>query len=218
MKWIKKVKISNLPETSGSIVDSLNAQVDKQSNAPSINAVNEALAEINSNIESKINEIKSGNVATASKLKNSRKIKLKGAISGEISFDGSQDVTINVIQDNIAIIQGSMLIPAGPDNVQFVSKTEHINFPEGFNKDNCFAISIGTKLIEGGTGYGYGLTDKWDVFAISTNLLPFSVLLGDGDENGNKIQIVGQNFIMQEVNMRYQIVLMKKNEEVQQNG
>lgn len=143
-------------------------------------------------------------------MQNSRKIKLKGAVSGEISFDGSQDVTINVIQDNIAVIEGSMIIPAGPDNVEFVSKTEHINFPTGFNKDNCFVISTGIKLIEGGTGYGYGLPDKWDVFAIQTNLLPFSVLLGDGDANGNKIEIVGQNFIMQEINMRYQIVLMKK--------
>lgn len=207
MKAIKKTKISNIPKTEGAVVDSVTANVDQTTNAPSIRAILQKIQEVANNIVHAI---------TADRLKNARKIKLTGAVSGEATFDGSKDVTINVIQDNIAIIQGSMLLPAGPDNVQFVSKTEHIDFPEGFNKDNCFAISIGTKLVEGGTGYGYGIPDTWDVFAISTNLLPFSVLLGDGTSNGDKIEIVGQNFYMDEVNMRYQIVLMKKNPEIKE--
>lgn len=39
MKTIKKVAITKLPVINGKIVDSLNAEVDETTNAPSINAI-----------------------------------------------------------------------------------------------------------------------------------------------------------------------------------
>ena len=46
MKTIKKVSITKLPVISGSIVDSFNAEVDKTTNAPSINAVEQKFGDI----------------------------------------------------------------------------------------------------------------------------------------------------------------------------
>lgn len=204
MKAIKKVKISNIPKTEGAVVDSVSSNVDQTTNAPSIRAILEKIQQVASNIIHAI---------TADRLKTARKIKIIGAVKGEASFDGSKDVTITTTQDNIAVIEGSITVPAGPDNVQFVSKTEHIDFPAGFNKDNCFVFSIGTKYVEGGTGYGYGYgtVGEYDVFSLSENLVPFQVLLGNGTANGNRIQIVAENNYMEQINVRYLIVLMKKN-------
>lgn len=86
LKIIKKVKITNIPKTEGSIVDSMSANVDKTSNAPSIRAVLEKIQDAVSNIL---------HAKTADKLTNSRNIKIKGAVEGSASFDGSKDITID---------------------------------------------------------------------------------------------------------------------------
>lgn len=88
LKIIKKVKITNIPKTEGSIVDSMSAaNVDKTSNAPSIRAVLEKIQDAVSNIL---------NAKTADRLTNSRNIKITGAVQGEAKFDGSKDITIEV--------------------------------------------------------------------------------------------------------------------------
>lgn len=51
MKTIKKVKITTLPVVNGSIIDSFNAEIDKTTNAPSINAVETKLSEFKNEID-----------------------------------------------------------------------------------------------------------------------------------------------------------------------
>lgn len=46
-----------------------------------------------------------GNSSTATKLKNSRKIKIEGNITGECDFDGSKDVTIQVNSSNVVVLE-----------------------------------------------------------------------------------------------------------------
>lgn len=49
MKTIKKVAVSPIPEINGSVVDSFNVE-DKTTNAPSVNAVENYIAEANNNV------------------------------------------------------------------------------------------------------------------------------------------------------------------------
>lgn len=142
---------------------------------------------------------------TATKLQNSRKITIEGAVKGETNFDGSQDVTIKVTQDNIAIVEGQMTLQAGTlDN--FIATSKQINFPDGFNKTNCCLLSFGTKTMRNNNGYGYGTVEKYDVTSIQNNIVPYTILLGDSN---NQIKVILKNFY-NEMIVDYQIVLMKK--------
>ncbi len=199
MKAIKKVKISNIPKTEGAVVDSVTANVDQTTNAPSIRAILEKIQQVASNIIHAI---------TADRLKTARKISINGAVKGEANFDGSKDVTINVIQDNIAVVEGSQVLKDAPtDTMETHSTTAfRVNLPSGFTHHNCFVISIGTKFLQTDDGFGYGTAAEYDVFAMSNNLIPLRVML----EKEDVILFEAEN-CYKDVTLRYQIVLMKKN-------
>lgn len=74
-------------------------------------------------------------LGTATKLKIARNIKLQGAVSGNADFDGSANIVINTTQANIAVINGSITLSNGQGN------SGVIQYPEGYNKDNCIIIS-----------------------------------------------------------------------------
>ena len=81
-----------------------------------------------------------GNSNTANKLKTARNIKIQGAVSGNASFDGSNDVTINVTQANIAIIKGTIQMPeAGSEAINGGTK---VNYPQGYTSENCVVVSL----------------------------------------------------------------------------
>lgn len=141
---------------------------------------------------------------TATKLQNARKIAIDGVVKGEANFDGSGNVIINTTQNNIVVIEGQMVL-RGSTTGEPVSTTKEINFPSGFNKDNCFVTSIGTKILTTGDGFGYGSPFEYDVFCLSENLIPCYVML----TKENKIRIVVDNF-QKEMTLTYQIVLIKK--------
>lgn len=71
---------------------------------------------------------------TATKLQNLRKIKIEGAVEGEVDFDGSQNVTIATTQANIAILEGDL--PNDGINTEII-----VGYPKGFSRDNCAVIS-----------------------------------------------------------------------------
>lgn len=68
-----------------------------------------------------------GNSATASKLATARNIKIQGAVSGNANFDGSNNVVINVVQANIAVLTGNITTPAAGNSV--TTGTVEINYP-----------------------------------------------------------------------------------------
>lgn len=75
-----------------------------------------------------------GMLGTATKLATARKIALTGAVSGNTNFDGSGDITITTKQANIAVLTGTISLTSGVGQ-------QSINYPSGFTKDNCVAIS-----------------------------------------------------------------------------
>ena len=81
-----------------------------------------------------------GNSATATKLATARNIKLQGAVSGNTNFDGSGNVVINTIQDNILIIIGTIEMPEA--NSEVITGKIEIKYPNGLTKDNCMIISL----------------------------------------------------------------------------
>lgn len=110
-----------------------------------------------------------------------------------------------IYKDDSVIIEGQMTLQAGsPDN--FVATTKQIDFPQGFDKTNCYLLSFGTKTMRNNNGYGYGAMEKYDVTSIQNNVVPYTVLLGDSN---NQIKLVLKNFY-NEMLVDYQIVLQKK--------
>lgn len=81
-----------------------------------------------------------GNSATASKLKEARNIKLQGAVSGNINFDGSKNVTIETTQSNSLV-----LYIEGPEYKEGVAVDPNASvvkdLPDGWNASNCAIIS-----------------------------------------------------------------------------
>ena len=81
-----------------------------------------------------------GNAGTATKLKQTKRINIAGAVSGNADFDGSENITIDVSQSNIAVLSGNMTVGA---NLYGLTQ---ISYPEGFTSSNCVVISLGIQL------------------------------------------------------------------------
>lgn len=80
-----------------------------------------------------------GNSATATKLQTSRNISLSGDVKGSASFDGSKNVSISAKLTNVAVLTGSITTPAANSGNLTVQKD--INYPTGYNANNCIPIS-----------------------------------------------------------------------------
>lgn len=138
-----------------------------------------------------------GNSATASKLQTPRNIKLQGAVSGNANFDGSNNITITTTQANIAVISGA--ITDGSGNIS-------VNYPAGYNKDNCVVISAMTKT------KGYTLGTTFDTVSAARGSTTIAVSLLDSIQIRIKgIYLDSQNGVgVVENNSReYKIILMK---------
>lgn len=81
-----------------------------------------------------------GNASTATKLQTARNIKIQGAVSGNANFDGSTNIIITTTQANIATITGTITTPA--TNSDVISATITLNYPSGYNKNNCVIMSL----------------------------------------------------------------------------
>lgn len=77
-----------------------------------------------------------GNAATATKLKTARKITLTGAVSGNVNFDGSGNVSISTTQANITVLTGKITLESSGGSA-------NVNYPTGFTKDNCIVVACG---------------------------------------------------------------------------
>ena len=87
-------------------------------------------------------------LGTANKLKTARQIALTGAVSGSANFDGSGNVSITTTQANIAIITGSTTTTNDS-----LTATTKVNYPNGFNVNNCVVIAIMGGRTVGGIDY-----------------------------------------------------------------
>lgn len=101
-----------------------------------------------------------------------------------------------VYKDNYAVITGSMSISANG------SLTKDINYPSGFNVDNCVPISCGLKVLEN-KGYNF----------IGDYLNSSSLLINAYDRSLNLISTAIQLYVINPTDssktVTYKIVLMK---------
>ncbi len=112
--------------------------------------------------------------------------------------------------DNIAVISGQMELEANSQsNLENDAEQQtilDIDFPKGFNKDNCVCIAFGMKTYAE-RNYSYGVA-----FSSSNRFLTGSyirnVILGSGDNN-SKIALHVWNMATGQHTVYYRLVLMK---------
>ncbi|MCI8481712.1 MAG: hypothetical protein HFJ27_01125 [Clostridia bacterium] len=134
---------------------------------------------------------------------------LKGAVSGNVDFDGSKSVQINTVQSNIAVLEGNMNLSRGEGPESPSYNTVDLNFPAGFTKDNCVCLSVGIRISPyDDSGYSYEAMDLNDPRTWVRNAQYRNVWLG---ERGNlsKIVLTIVNPITSAKTAYYKIVLMK---------
>ena len=154
-----------------------------------------------------------GNSATATKLENARNIKLQGAVSGDANFDGSGNVVITTTQTNIALITGT----TNPVSSEDTRCEATINYPSGFNKNNCVVISITFQGISSAGIWGTGTT--FDSSNTLSGTVSSRVLLRDNDisltfknillSNGDNVFIPSTSEFTSGSKLSFKLVLMK---------
>ena len=80
-------------------------------------------------------------LGSANQLKEERNIKLVGAVKGETDFDGSKNITITTIQDNIITLEGTIDLIKN-ENSDLTGNIS-IAYPKGFDVNNCVPIAVG---------------------------------------------------------------------------
>lgn len=150
-----------------------------------------------------------GNATTASKLKNARTINLTGDLTGNTSFDGSKDVSINVKLANISVLTGTINATAASSGDSHSFNTVKINFPQGFNSDNCVVLSwyVHRQTSSGAYGKAFGCTTASDSRTWLRGGYPSMITFNF--QNDNKITFTLENPITSATNFDYKIVLMK---------
>lgn len=149
-------------------------------------------------------------LGTATKLKTTRNIALSGAVKGNANFDGSGNITISTTLDNVAIITGSITLTANTNenlsnNIQMQTQL-NINFPNGFNKDNCVCIAFGMKKTTD-KNYSYGTGGSDSANAV-TGALYKDVILGAPTDN-TKITMQVWQMSTSVQTYYYKLVLLK---------
>lgn len=101
-----------------------------------------------------------------------------------------------VYKDNFAILTGTIIAEASK------SGTANIDYPEGFDVDNCVAISFGVKTVEN-KGFNYFGTYK-DSADLLNNSYDRKLNL-----NSSNIVVIVKNPNTSSKSIKYMIVLMK---------
>lgn len=120
--------------------------------------------------------------------------------------------------DDIVVLTGYMTLQANTseslenDNATFTSLA--LDFPKGFNKDNCVYLSFGGKFFNT-RGYSYGSPLSISNAMVSGNT-PKMISLGGNAEtdNANKIVLQVGNYATSVKEFYYKIVLMRINPDI----
>lgn len=112
-----------------------------------------------------------------------------------------------VYNDRIAVIEGNIMLEASPDNSSHQTSWQ-LNFPNGFNSNNCVCVAFGTKLYaDSKAGYAYG-TGFEGAIGLGCGDIPKSIELGQIN-NLDKIWCQAYNTSGAEKTLYYRIVLLK---------
>ena len=149
-----------------------------------------------------------GNSATATKLQTARNISLTGDVTGSASFDGSKNVSISAKLANIAVLTGTVNATAASGDTHSFNSVK-INFPNGFNANNCIVLSWYIHRQGSSNNYGnaFGCTSVSDSRTWLRGGYPSMITFNF--QNDNKITFTLENPITSATNFDYKIVLMK---------
>lgn len=135
---------------------------------------------------------------------------MSGDVTGSANFDGSGNVTIATTQNNIAILTGSMTLEANSQqNFETGTKKQtvkKINFPAGYNKDNCVCVAFGIKRFAE-KNYNYGTGDSASYNA-TTGAYDRNIVLGSSTDD-TKIDLSVWQLMTSSTTVYYKIVLLK---------
>lgn len=121
-----------------------------------------------------------------------------------------QDGSGYILKDDYAIIEGIMRLTGEAEGKQ---TSWEIDFPEGFNQENCTCLAFETKIIKT-NGYANG-TGFSDAMGLYSGDIPRSIIVGRSNSDSiSKIWCQTFNVGTDTIEVRYRIVLMKyKNQE-----
>ena len=133
-------------------------------------------------------------------MQTARTIKLQGAISGNVKFDGSEDVTITTTQANIAIVTGNINMVDGE------GVSEEISLPSDFTSDNSVVLSAMFHGSSDVSKFAYGYLEKSTAYVAGA--IGHSITL----TSTNKLKIVIGNPVSSNSGSRtftFKIILLK---------
>lgn len=126
-----------------------------------------------------------------------------------------EDGSAYVLKNDFAIITGTMTLDGNSDEnlekepVKVTMTSKGIDFPPGFNKDNCVAISVSFARPE------RGFTSGWNNYLSSLEslllILPYDITIGNLNEPAGITLSLG-NMSQNQTTVNYKIVLMKTGE------
>lgn len=123
---------------------------------------------------------------------------------------GNKAANQYVTKDRYATITGSMTLDANTQsNLESDIQQQtlkKIDFPTGFNKDNCVCIALGMR-IDTNKNYSYGTSSSISNQAVSGSF-PRHVVLGAADDN-TKISLQVWQSATSKKTVYYKIVLMR---------
>lgn len=132
------------------------------------------------------------------------KITAQNGFEGNLKGDVDGNAKTASKLKNIGVISGSISVTASSTMGQFNgSGSTTINYPEGFNKDNCVIISVETCLPAQGI-YSCGNIGGFKPVDAQRGMFPcYSTL------NSSNILVQAYNATTNEININFKVVLMK---------
>ncbi|MFQ9264497.1 MAG: hypothetical protein ACLR44_05310 [Clostridia bacterium] len=115
-----------------------------------------------------------------------------------------------IYKDDYAVITGQMSINGKTSGTDFATSNVQIDFPSGFNRENCVVLAFGTRS-NTNLGYTYGRLDSDSSMGLATLYAagPKGIILGGINASANKIIVHGSNCSNDAIVFYYKIVLMK---------
>lgn len=126
-----------------------------------------------------------------------------------------EDGSAYVLKNDFAIITGTITLNEnsdenlGKDPIKVAMTSKIIDFPEGFNGNNCVAISVSFSRADRAFSMGWNnYLDSADSLMVT---LPFSLSIGNADKSDEMLLVLG-NMSQNQTTVNYKIVLMKTGE------
>lgn len=125
-----------------------------------------------------------------------------------------EDGSAYVLKNDFAIITGEIEVKGnsqenlGKDPIEAAISSKDIEFPVGFNKENCVVVSVGFRRPNVNKGFACGWNNYADSVDSIRGTMPYSLSLGVVEENPVMTLTFG-NFGTSPSAYEYRIVLMK---------